>query len=84
MQDIHLIYQNQFGIAFQWKRSKAKDIHKVQMVFRDTGLRLSRQELLQFSKNIKCTMDSESLCSDCANSESCRAFYGAFGKINCF
>ena len=73
MQDITPIYQNQFGIAFQWKIGVLRDISKIQMVFRDTGLLLSRKELLQFSNNIKCTMDSTSLCTDCAQNESCRA-----------
>ena len=73
MQDINPIYHNQFGVAFQWKRNKAKDIKKIQMVFRDTGLLLTQEELVQFSQHIKCTMDSNTLCRDCAENESCRA-----------
>ncbi len=73
MQDINPIYHNPFGIAFQWKRSTTKDIKKIQMVFRDTGLLLSKHELVQFSKNIKCTMDNASLCTDCQQNEACRA-----------
>lgn len=73
MEDINAIYHNPFGIAFQWKRNTAKDIKKVQMVFRNTGLLLTLPELQQFLKNIKCTMDSNSLCSDCAHNEACRA-----------
>ncbi|MFS4494539.1 hypothetical protein [Maribacter sp. 2308TA10-17] len=73
MQDIHPIYHNNFGVAFQWKRNKVKDIMKVQIVFRDTGLLLSKEELTQFSKNIKYTKDNSSLCNDCAQNESCKA-----------
>lgn len=73
MRDIHHIYHNNFGMAFQWKKTTAKDIKKVQIVFRDTGLLLSKEELTQFSKNIKYTRDNSSLCSDCANNESCKA-----------
>lgn len=73
MQDIYPIYQNNYGIAFQWKRNSVKDILKVQIVFRDTGLLLSKEELTQFSKNIKYTKENNSLCNDCVNNESCRA-----------
>ncbi len=73
MEDINAIYHNPFGIAFQWKRNSTKDIHKVQMVFRNTGLLLTHTELQQFLKNIKCTMESTPLCSDCANNDACRA-----------
>lgn len=73
MQDILPIYHNQFGVAFRWKRNSVKDILKVQIVFRDTGLLLSKEELTQFSKNIKYTKDHSSLCSDCEHNESCKA-----------
>lgn len=72
MTDIHPIYHNRFGVAFQWKRNSVKDILKIQIVFRDTGLLLSQEELTQFSKNIKCTKDSSSLCVDCTQNESCK------------
>lgn len=73
MEDINAIYHNPFGIAFQWKRSATKDIKKVQMVFRNTGLLLSQDELQQFLKNIKFTMATDTLCEDCANNDACRA-----------
>ncbi|MEP3211381.1 MAG: hypothetical protein ABJN95_19500 [Maribacter sp.] len=73
MQDIHPIYHNTFGFAFQWKRNSVKDIMKVQIVFRDTGLLLSKEELHQFSKNIKYTKDNSTLCKDCTNNDSCKA-----------
>ncbi|WP_282159617.1 hypothetical protein [Ulvibacterium marinum] len=73
MQDINPIYHNPFGVAFQWKRNSVKDINKVQLVFRDTGLLLSRKELTDFQKNIKCALESHTLCQDCQQNESCRA-----------
>jgi len=73
MQDIYPIYHNAFGFAFLWKRNSVKDIMKVQIVFRDTGLLLSKEELNQFSKNIKYTKDNSSLCNDCSLNESCKA-----------
>ncbi|SIS88584.1 hypothetical protein SAMN05421766_104629 [Zobellia uliginosa] len=47
MDDITPIYHNPFGVAFQWKRNTIKDIRKIQIVFRDTGLLLTEKELVQ-------------------------------------
>ncbi|WP_299532479.1 hypothetical protein [Ulvibacterium sp.] len=72
-QDIHPIYHNPFGVAFQWKKNDVKDTNKVQLVFRDTGLLLSRKELTDFQKSIKCTIKSSTLCKNCPQDESRRA-----------
>jgi len=55
MDDINTICHNDFGIAFQWKRSAAKDFNKIQLVFKNTGLFLTPDELVQFSKNMEST-----------------------------
>ncbi len=75
MQDINPIYHNQFGVAFQWKRNSSKAKNKVQIVFRDTGLLLSMEELARFSQNIKCSLKDghQNLCSDCQHNDSCRS-----------
>ena len=73
MQDIHPIYQNKFGVSFQWKRNIVQNLTKVQLVFRDTGLLLTKEELLLFSSNIQHTSDNKSLCSECIENTSCRA-----------
>ncbi|WP_236778415.1 hypothetical protein [Pseudalgibacter alginicilyticus] len=58
MDDINTIYYNDFGIVFQWKRCAARDLSKVQLIFKDTGLFLSKEELLKFRKNIKSTFNN--------------------------
>lgn len=75
MHDINPIYHNPFGIAFQWKRNSVKPIKKVQLVFRDTGLLLSMDELVRFSNSIKSTFEEgrQNLCQDCQNNDSCRS-----------
>ncbi len=73
MQDINPIYHNDFGVAFQWKKNAIQHTKKIQMVFRDTGLLLSKQELIVFSKNIQCTREGATLCKDCKQNESCKA-----------
>lgn len=73
MNDIDLIYNNSFGLAFQWKGDRARDNNKVQLVFRDTGLFLSKEELLRFSKNIGRSMEHHSICGTCPKKETCRS-----------
>ncbi|WP_339707955.1 hypothetical protein [uncultured Kriegella sp.] len=75
MDDINPIYHNQFGVAFQWKRNTSKDKNKVQIVFRDTGLLLSIEELVRFSHNIRCTFKEghRNLCKDCRHNDACRS-----------
>ncbi|WP_298756161.1 hypothetical protein [uncultured Psychroserpens sp.] len=73
MNDINTLYYNDFGIAFQWKRCAAKDFKKVQLVFRNTGFFLTEAELIQFHKNVKRSLDSQQLCSDCKHNGTCRS-----------
>ena len=71
-QDIYPIYNNSFGMAFQWKRGASKTNGKVQIVFRDTGLLLSRDELQQFFENVQCTKNSCAPCNSRCGTD-CRA-----------
>lgn len=73
MDDIHTIYYNNFGIAFQWKRNLGKNIHKVQLVFRDTGLFLSKEELVLFNKQIRSTLLGSKKCNNCTSKNTCRS-----------
>ncbi|MGJ8735677.1 hypothetical protein [Zobellia laminariae] len=73
MDDINPIYHNPFGVAFQWKRNTLKDVRKIQIVFRDTGLLLTRNELEKFQKNIESTMNSNTPCADCNQHDTCRS-----------
>jgi len=75
MNDITPIYQNEFGIAFQWKPDKPSKINKVQLIFRDIGLLLTPNELHYFSKCINETIQSGKghLCKDCKVKGSCRS-----------
>lgn len=74
-EDINPIYNNNFGIAFQWKRNTTRDTKKIQMVFRNTGLLLTKEELQQFSLNIRCSLaeSDQSLCTECSQKEYCRS-----------
>lgn len=73
MQNIDLIYNNPFGIAFYWKEESITCYSKIQLIFRDIGFLITKEELHLFSKSIKKTMASCSLCECCSEKESCRA-----------
>tara|TARA_R110002051_G_scaffold65839_3_gene119492 strand:- start:6791 stop:7162 length:372 start_codon:yes stop_codon:yes gene_type:complete len=71
MEDINTIYYNDFGIAFQWKRCAGKDFKKVQLVFRDTGLCITQEELFRFSYMIEKALKRSSCCQECSEGASC-------------
>lgn len=73
MTDVNLLYVNSFGIAFEWPTAPSYTTKKIQLVFRDTGLMLSKEELWQFLKNIQHAKRSSSPCADCSAKHSCKA-----------
>ena len=75
MNEISPIYQNDFGIAFQWKHDEPQKSNKVQLIFRDIGLLLTPNELQYFSKCINDSFQSGkgNLCKDCKVKGECRS-----------
>jgi hypothetical protein len=73
MEDINIIYHNDYGIAFHWKRGLGKDAKKIQLVFRDTGLFFTKKELSQFYYHIQKSLENPGLCEKCKEVGDCRA-----------
>jgi len=74
MQDIHRIYHNSIGIAFQWK----KDIQKgntdyIQMVFRNTGFYLTYSEIKEFYNKVKVAYKLGK-CEGCNHENKCKNY----------
>ncbi|SHI82766.1 hypothetical protein SAMN04488096_1052 [Mesonia phycicola] len=67
MDDIRIIFRNEFGIAFYWKSKK----DKIQIVFRDTGFILNLEEIKSFQKNVL-NVQAEKCCSKCNYTRSCK------------
>ncbi|GAA3776332.1 hypothetical protein GCM10022271_05590 [Corallibacter vietnamensis] len=66
--DIYKIYHNSFGISFQWMHSESKKRHKkIQIVFRNMGFYLSKNEIKEFYNCIYHAKQSQpcSCCKDC-------------------
>ena len=40
--DVNVIHYNDFGIAFNWKKNSFSSKNKIQLIFKDTGLLLSK------------------------------------------
>lgn len=72
MSEIHRIYHNDIGIAFQWKQDVEKNNPKFQVIFRDTGFYLSLAEIEIFSKFAQQAV-SRGCCRDCKVKQQCRS-----------
>ncbi len=72
MEDVDIIYNNDFGISFKWKNEiENTDQHHVQLVFKDMGFYLLPEEVVLFSKNIQAAKSREGDCPHCPHSELC-------------
>ncbi len=71
MDDIHRLYYNAFGIAFQWKRGAINDVKKIQLVFKKTCLSLTVNELSLFSRQVEIALRSHSGCKGCTKDKTC-------------
>lgn len=71
MKDIQQLYYNTFGVSFYWVKDGKTLSQRIQMVFKDTGMYLTAEQVLEFSGLIKeC---SESRCDSCTG-KCCRKF----------
>ncbi|SFD24570.1 hypothetical protein [Algibacter pectinivorans] len=57
MDDITVIYKNNFGLVFYWKRCAAKNYKKLNLVFNNTALHLTEVEMLIFSGHIETALN---------------------------
>lgn len=73
MKEIEQIYYNDFGVAFHWKKEQKVMKSKVQLVFKETGFYLSKEELTIFADNIDATCH-EMNCNGCQFQRKCHKF----------
>jgi len=72
MKDIHHIYHNNYGIAFQWKRDIQREgLRKIQLIFRDTGFYLNPEEIQFFLELVKNSKQMYS-CEKCETDKNCK------------
>ena len=71
MNHINVLYNNDLGIAFKWKKDLTKEEDRVQLVFKDNGLYLTETELKYFSAEIKKNYKKANLCNACIKNKEC-------------
>ncbi|MCW2119146.1 hypothetical protein [Flavobacterium sp. 7A] len=74
MKEIQAIYQNEFGISFYWIDENQTLRNKIQLVFRETGLQLNTQELVDFKCLIEESISKNQCCEDCALKNNCAKY----------
>lgn len=57
MEDINMLYKNDYGIAFKWKRCPLEHLKKINFVFGKTVFHLTEVEILMFSDFINKSLD---------------------------
>jgi hypothetical protein len=72
MSDINTLYHNDFGISFVWKTRTIRNKGIVEIVFRDTGLSLSYNDIETMYAKVKSEIITTSLCKDCINNKKCK------------
>lgn len=73
MKHIDIIFKNDLGISFFWKKNEQSNINLAQVVFRDIGFYLSLDELKEFSEMVQVSLQ-HSTCAECPHGKDCRSF----------
>ncbi len=68
MNELEIIYQNEFGISFYWKNRT----EKIQVVFREIGFHLNIYELKNFRGKVIASL-AQNCCQNCQTSQTCRS-----------
>lgn len=69
MSEILKIYDNTIGISFQWLHSTS---NLTQVIFRDTGFHLSKEEIELFLEKVSDAKNQER-CSECKLGKECKS-----------
>lgn len=73
MEDISILYQNEVGIVFTWKRCAVKDFGKINLVFNHTGLHLTAAEFICFIQLVEVALEKPLSCKNCCGGTSCKS-----------
>ncbi|AWG21091.1 hypothetical protein FFWV33_05860 [Flavobacterium faecale] len=74
MKEIQTIYQNEFGVSFYWKVENQTCHDTVQLVFKETGLQLNANELVEFKCLIEDSISKNKCCDDCSLKSNCTKY----------
>lgn len=74
MREAQTIYLNEFGVSFYWKDASVVFRNKIQLVFKETGLLLTSEELSEFKCLIEDSISSNTCCEDCVLKSNCNKY----------
>lgn len=74
MEDVNIIYKNDVGLSFIWKRGPVNQLSKVNLVINDMALHLTKNEVLRFSSLIDIALKRSITCHNCEHNRSCKSF----------
>jgi len=72
MDEIKQLYYNTFGVSFYWVKEGKPLSRRIQVVFKDTGLYLTAEQVVEFADIIKNCGGGN--CASCSMSKCCRKF----------
>lgn len=70
--EICKIYHNNIGIAFRWQSPLDRVSEKVEVVFKQIGFQLTKNEIELFSNQVACSKATLSDWSQCAFKKDCK------------
>ncbi|MAZ26873.1 MAG: hypothetical protein CL868_07315 [Cytophagaceae bacterium] len=73
MKHIDIIFKNDHGISFFWKKNEQSTVDLAQVVFRDIGFYLTLDELKEFSNLVSVSLQ-HAVCQNCPHGKDCRSF----------
>ncbi len=74
MNSIQHIYINSWGTSFYWKKENNLLLDRVQLVFRETGFYLTKEELHHFNYCIQESFMLNKGCNECELKNKCHRF----------
>jgi len=73
MKNIDLLYKNELGVAFKWKKNELTSFEEVNFVFKSTGLHLTEKEIIIFNKQIRLAIANISNFKECIRNTHCKS-----------
>lgn len=72
MQEVEVIYKNEFGMGFFWKKQDLTITNKIQVIFRDTGFYLTIAQIHMFVACLEKAKTTQK-CNACTSADCCRS-----------
>lgn len=72
MQQLVNVYKNDFGLGFFWKKDQLILNDRIQIVFRDMGFYLTKEEIISFLNHVENAKKAPT-CQSCTTQKCCKS-----------